>query len=161
MVQHRRISRRTLGWGAALLLWVAFVWGHSLVGGVASSAESGRVVALLRPAFEALGVTDVDLMTFVVRKCAHFSEYAVLGGIARTFWTRMAAEFGTASPARSRHALLAGLLLTVSVPCLDETIQLFVPGRCGSFRDVAIDLAGAATGALIAWLVHCVRTRQR
>lgn len=70
----RNLSRRTLAWGAALLLWVGFVWGHSLVGGAASSAESGRVVALLRPLFEATGVTDLDLMTFVVRKCAHFSE---------------------------------------------------------------------------------------
>ena len=47
----RNLSRRTLAWGAALLLWVGFVWGHSLVGGAASSAESGRVVALLRPLF--------------------------------------------------------------------------------------------------------------
>lgn len=161
MVGLRGISRRTLGWGAALLAWVAFVWGHSLVGGVASSAESGRVVALLRPAFEALGVTDVDIMTFVVRKCAHFSEYAVLGGIARTFWTRTAAELAPAAPALHRHVLLAGFLLTVLVPCLDEAIQLFVPGRCGSSRDVAIDLAGAATGALITWAVHRARYRER
>ena len=38
----RNLSRRTLAWGAALLLWVGFVWGHSLVGGATSSAESGR-----------------------------------------------------------------------------------------------------------------------
>lgn len=125
----RNLSRRTLAWGAALLLWVGFVWGHSLVGGAASSAESGRVVALLRPLFEATGVTDLDLMTFVVRKCAHFSEYAVLGGIARTFWTRVSCELGSRASSSRHRALLAGLVLTALVPCLDETIQLFVPGR--------------------------------
>lgn len=151
-------SRRTLAWGAALLVWVAFVWGHSLVGGVASSAESGRVVALLRPVFEALGVTDADLMTFVVRKCAHFSEYAVLGAIATRFWTLVASE---AEPGLRRRVLLAGGALTALVPCLDETIQLFVPGRCGSARDVLIDLCGAVTGALICRLVLGRKSRER
>ena len=108
----RNLSRRTLAWGAALLLWVGFVWGHSLVGGAASSAESGRVVALLRPLFEATGVTDLDLMTFVVRKCAHFSEYAVLGGIARTFWTRVSRELGSRASSSRHRVLLAGLVLT-------------------------------------------------
>lgn len=157
----RNLSRRTLAWGAALLLWVGFVWGHSLVGGAASSAESGRVVTLLRPLFEATGVTDLDLMTLAVRKCAHFSEYAVLGGIARTFWTRVSRELGSRASSSRRRVFLAGLVLTTLVPCLDETIQLFVPGRSGSPRDVAIDLAGAATGALLTWLFHRARIRER
>lgn len=157
MMSLRNVSRRTLAWGAALLLWVAFVWGHSLIGGTASSAESGRVVALLRPLFQAVGVSDANLMTFVVRKAAHFSEYAVLGAIARTFWVRLAAEL-----AAPRVALLTlGTALTALVPCLDETIQLFVPGRCGSARDVLIDLSGAVTGAFICWLFSRVKTRER
>lgn len=157
-------GRHTLAWGVALLLWAAFIWGHSLIGGVASSAESGRVVALMRPLFEAVGVRDVDLMTFVVRKLAHFSEYAVLGVIACAFWRRVAEgrAAGTASGIDARRrALLAGALLTCAVPCLDEAIQLFVPGRCGSVRDVLIDLSGVAVGALISWLVLKRETRRR
>ena len=118
-------------------------------------------MALLRPLFEATGVTDLDLMTFVVRKCAHFSEYAVLGGIARTFWTRVSRELGSRASSSRHRVLLAGFVLTTLVPCLDETIQLFVPGRSGSPRDVAIDLAGAATGALLTWLFHRARTCER
>ena len=146
--------RRALPWGVALALWVCFVWGHSLVGGVDSSLESGRFVALLRPVFESLGVTDVDLMTFVVRKCAHFSEYAVLGVLSRTFWTRAAAV-----PGAPRRLPLAGGVATVLVPCVDETIQLFVPGRCGSVRDVLIDLAGCATGVVLCRLFRHIRDR--
>ena len=41
------------------------------------------VVAIVRPVFEALGVTDVNIMTLIVRDGAHFSEYAVLGVLAR------------------------------------------------------------------------------
>ena len=150
----RNLSRRTLAWGAALLLWVGFVWGNSLVGGAASSAESGRVVTLLRPLFEATGVTDLDLMTFAVRKCAHFSEYAVLGGIARTFWTRVSRELGSRASSSRRRVFLAGLVLTTLVPCLDETIQLFVPGRAGMITDVMIDCCGAATGVVLRYLLR-------
>ena len=66
-------------WAVAFACWVAVIWGHSLVQGPQSSLESGLVVSIVRPLFEVLGVTDVDLMSLVVRKLAHFSEYALLG----------------------------------------------------------------------------------
>ena len=149
MGEGKSASRRVLAWGVALVLWVCFIWGHSLVGGAASSLESGRVVALARPLFEALGVTDVDLMTFVVRKCAHFSEYAVLGVLASSFWTRVAGR-----AAVQGRAIAVGALLTALVPCVDESIQLLVPGRCASPRDVLIDLAGCMTGVALCTLVR-------
>lgn len=148
-----RVGKRTLAWGVAFVLWIGFVWGHSLVQGPASSLESGRFVALLRPVFEAAGVLDADLMSFVVRKCAHFSEYAVLGVIGRGFFSRLCAEM--ALPA------WAGALCVALVPVADETIQLFVPGRAGSPRDVLIDLCGAATGALLSWAAVRVWGRVR
>ena len=75
--------RPSFRWAVALCCWVAFIWGHSLIQGPQSSLESGMVVAIVRPVFEALGVTDVNIMTLIVRKGAHFSEYAVLGVLAR------------------------------------------------------------------------------
>lgn len=136
-------------WAVALLCWVAVIWGHSLLAGPESSAESGLVVALLRPLFEALGITDASLMSLVVRKCAHFSEYAVLGVLARGYLGARRRETGAA-------ALPAGLLAAL-VPVVDETIQLGVPGRSGQPTDVLIDLAGLATGALLAALVARAR----
>ena len=130
-------------WAVAFGCWVLFIWGHSLVQGPASSLESGRVVALLRPIFEAVGVTDHDLMSLIVRKCAHFSEYAVLGVIARGLFSRLASERGV--PA------WVGVLAVAAVPVCDECLQLFVPGRTGLPTDVLIDLSGAVTGALLAW----------
>lgn len=130
-------------WAVAFGCWVLFIWGHSLVQGPASSLESGRVVALVRPLFEVVGVTDHDLMSLIVRKCAHFSEYAVLGVIARGLFSRLRAERGV--PA------WAGVLAVAAVPVADECLQLFVPGRTGMPTDVLIDLAGATTGALLSW----------
>lgn len=133
----------------AVFLWVLFIWGHSLVQGGASSAESGVFVNLVRPLLEALGVHDETTMSFVVRKCGHFSEYLVLGLLVHhavhPVWTKWSARLG------------GMLLFLVAVPSLDETIQIFVPGRHSAVRDVFIDIAGAAAGLLIASLVrrHC------
>ena len=139
-------------WAVAFACWVLFIWGHSLVQGPASTAESGRVVALVRPLFELAGVTDLSVMSFVVRKCAHFSEYAVLGAIARGLFSRLAAERGV--PA------WVGALAVAVVPVADECLQLFVPGRTGMPTDVLIDLSGAATGALLSWAFSRLRARR-
>lgn len=138
-------ARRSTRWAVAFACWVAFIWCHSLVQGPQSSAESGAVVALVRPLLEALGIGDVDLMTVVVRKTAHFLEYAVLGVLARGLLSSLHAERG-ARP-------LPCAPLVALVPVIDETIQLSVPGRSGQVTDVLIDLAGLVTGAIFSHLV--------
>ena len=138
-------ARRSIWWAAALACWIAFVWGHSLIQGPQSSLESGMVVTLLRPLFEVVGVTDADLMAFLVRKAAHFTEYAILGVLARGLFVSLHAERGV-------RPLPAGLLVAF-VPVVDECIQLFVPGRSGQLTDVLIDLSGVIVGALLAHLV--------
>ena len=138
-------------WAVAFACWVAVIWGHSLVQGPQSSLESGLVVSIVRPLFEALGVTDVDLMSLVVRKLAHFSEYAVLGVLARGLFASLRRERGT------RPWPMA--LLVALVPVADECVQLFVPGRSGQPADVLIDLSGLACGALLARVVARARRR--
>jgi len=143
----------TSRWVLALVLWVCFIWGHSLVPGETSSTESLSFVNGLRPAFELLGITETLMMTFIVRKTAHFLEYAVLGvisgGLMRRGWGR---DF--------LHGRLS-LLVAVVVPMIDETIQRFVPGREGQLRDVCIDLAGIAFGLLVFWVVSRHRARHQ
>lgn len=142
---HDSARRPTLGrWATALLCWVAFIWGHSLVQGPQSALESGFVVSLVMPALEALGVRDVDLVTLVVRKGAHFSEYAVLGVLAFGLFRARLRERGM--PPFPTACLVA------LVPVADECLQLFVPGRSGQPTDVLIDLAGICAGVLLSRL---------
>lgn len=145
----RRSSRR---WAVALACWVAFIWCHSLVQGPQSSLESGMVVALLRPLFEAVGVTDASLMSLVVRKCAHFSEYAVLGVLACGLFRARGRETG-------RRALPTALIVAL-VPVVDECIQLGVPGRSGQPTDVLIDLSGLLVGSIASAVVARLRSRR-
>ena len=102
---------------------------------------------LLRPVFDALGLVDKDTCTFIIRKTAHFSEYAVLGVGALNLAKNLARR------GSGRCASIGVLLAFALVAVADETLQLFVPGRSGSLRDVAIDLAGYTFGVLCATLV--------
>jgi len=82
-----------------------------------------------------LGVWDT-----VLRKGAHLTEYAVLGGLLYRALEREA------------PALAAG----IGYAATDEVHQHFVRGRHASPVDVAIDAVGVAVGMLL-WL----RLRQR
>ncbi len=133
---NRIISRKRL---IALVLWLFFIWGNSLMPGEASSAESGFFLQLLRPLIEQLGIEDLEFAHTVIRKIGHFSEYAVLGVLA---WRALGAV---------RPSLAA--LIGIAAPCIDETIQLFVPERVGAIGDVLIDMAGFALATGICLLV--------
>ena len=137
--EHGR--RPTIAWGAALVCWVAFIWGHSLVPGPQSTGESDAVASLLVGAIPLVGGLDQDVLTLVIRKGAHLGEYAVLGlllcGLVR-------------SRRRTRPGSSVALAALVAlVPVVDEGIQLLVPGRSGQLSDVLIDLSGMVIGAAV------------
>lgn len=82
-----------------------------------------------------------SLVTILVRKGAHFSEYALLAGLA------FSAFYGI----RNRFLrLFASVAAAALYACTDEFHQTFVPGRSGMMRDVLIDSTGALFGAIVA-----------
>jgi VanZ family protein len=77
--------------------------------------------------------TGLGLADLVVRKIAHFIEYAVLGALLFR------------AVGREPVAFVLGALYAAT----DEIHQAFVPGRLGSPLDWLIDTAGAAAGVLV------------
>ena len=152
-VETSSTTRRETIWRVALICWVLFIWGHSLLSGEQSGSESGFFLTLLRPVFEAFGMTDLDLMHLIIRKCAHFTEYMILGILA----TRTLRP----SVRGPRVALIVFLLLWIGVPCIDETIQSFVPDRGPAVTDALLDMSGFATGFLLTKLVLTLAARRR
>ena len=61
-----------------LALTLAFIWGHSCVPITTSAAESGRVTGWLTPFLEVF-VGQGNVTDHLVRKLAHFIEFAALG----------------------------------------------------------------------------------
>lgn len=139
----------------AILAALAFIWGNSLDSAVESAAKSGRVGELLRPLLELVvgqgGVTDL------VRKLAHFTEYAVLGALLLLL---------TVVGFRVRLQTVVNCLFFLMAAALtDETIQIFT-GRGPQIQDVWLDFAGGFTGLLVmlalwALLRRAFRSRRR
>lgn len=86
-----------------------------------------------------------DEIHHVVRKMGHFLEYMALG-------CTLVLPFGLW---RQRHfeTLLWCEATALLYACTDELHQLFVPGRDGNGKDVAIDATGALLGALVGIVV--------
>jgi VanZ family protein len=131
-----------VAWLIASLVWTAVIWGHSLLKGPESAGESALVVQLVRPVFELVGMHDTKTITLIVRKLAHFSEYAILGYLVG----RLRGSLGRQR--RVEFALTVAWVLLA--PVIDESIQLLVPGRSGSPVDVLIDLSGVVLGSAVA-----------
>jgi VanZ family protein len=72
---------------------------------------------------------------YVLRKCAHVTEYAILGALLM----------------RAVGRELPAFLAAVAYAASDELHQHFVAGRHSSPVDVAIDAAGITLG-LVAWV---------
>ena len=97
----------------------------------------------------------------VVRKIAHFFEYALLGMLVFNLARRIALLRKTTSEAISRWSVIAAWGASIAYAIADEIHQLLVPGRAGMIGDVFIDACGAAVGILILAGIVLVRSRRR
>ena len=75
-----QLSKKSKGGVLPLLIiaTLAFIWIHSAMPGDVSSAESGFVYEFLQPVLKAI-LPDEWVTELLIRKMAHFCEYALLG----------------------------------------------------------------------------------
>jgi len=94
----------------------------------------------------------LEQLSHVIRKCAHFLEFALLG-----FNLMGYLHFSRWKGSMHTHALIAWGLATLYAGT-DELHQLFVSQRGPGLLDVGIDSAGALAGllamALLVWLLR-------
>lgn len=125
---------------ALLIANLVLIWGNSLLPGEISGAISGFVRDLIDWLLP--GDSSPGQGHGLLRKLAHFTEFASLGMILT--WITILLE-------RSHPlALVAGF----AAACIDETIQIFVPDRGPAFTDVLIDTSGVLTGLLLLLLIR-------
>ena len=82
-----------------------------------------------------------DTVTFIVRKCAHFSIYTLLGILLMN----LANTFDISTKRKILICVLFGILYASS----DEFHQSFVGGRSPEVRDVCIDTCGVLFGNIL------------
>ena len=134
----KRTDKRLRLCTALLICNLVFIWGNSLLPGEISGAFSNWVKALLAHLLP-MGPDDGS-GGGLLRKAAHFTEFAALGMCLA--WLHGMLQKGKIRP----------FFWGVLAASVDETIQRFVPDRGPSIRDVCIDSAGVLTGIILLWV---------
>ena len=95
----------------------------------------------------------LDSINHVVRKGAHFCEYALLASTIAfhlLVWKR-----------KRKWVLIISILISALYAATDEFHQTLIQGRGGRLADVLLDTAGAATGMLFLSLALTISARIR
>ncbi|HEX7957404.1 MAG TPA: VanZ family protein [Pyrinomonadaceae bacterium] len=132
-----------------VVAWAGFVLFASTAS--FSASNTSRIIRpLLLWHFPDISEASLAHAHFLVRKAAHFTEYALLALLAaRAFRT-------SARAALTRRWWLAAFALVASVALVDEYHQSLLPSRTGTVYDSLLDMAGGATALACAalWLVR-------
>lgn len=136
-----------------LIFQMCFIFAMSSFGHNSSDAQSNLFVDFIAQNFPHVrhglenNLISLSTLIFLVRKTAHFTEYAILGAL---FYLNLI-QF----PKLNSHIkkLLLPILFSYLYAITDELHQVFVPGRSAQFRDVLIDTLGASFGAIITYLI--------
>ena len=134
--------RRFLSRYLPLIAWLAFISYAS--SGSFSAGNTSRIIGpLVLWLFPNTSPETLITIHFLIRKLAHFTEYAILGWLAaRAFRTSARAAI------RERWFLISAALI-VTYALLDEYHQSFVPTRTGTVYDSLIDIAGGLAALLV------------
>lgn len=141
-----------------LIFQMLFIFAMSSFGPDSSNAQSNFFVDLISnfvPIKSSPQEPNFDLKTiiFLVRKTAHFTEYAILGIL---FYLNLRHH---SSQKQSPKLFALAILFSALYACTDEFHQLFVPGRTGQPFDVLVDSFGATFGCLVVLAVQKIRSR--
>ena len=142
-----------------LIFQMLFIFTMSSFGSDSSNAQSSQIIQVLHQVFPSLSShtsgLDANALTFIVRKTAHFTEYAILGILFYFFYRQIL-------PQKNGLRLFAlAILSSFLYACTDEIHQLFVPGRSGQFTDVLVDTFGAFCGCLLLLAIRRLRKAWR
>lgn len=145
MIQTKR--RMVICW-SLLCVNILFIWGNSILPG----SVSGQISRLIKDVIAALFpgmLPEAEGGHGLLRKLAHFTEFACLGAC-------LAWLFGMV-----KKNILLALGCGIAVACIDETIQCFVPDRGPAVLDVLIDTAGVSMGMILLLMGYYFIKRSR
>ena len=145
-------------WTGITILWMVVIFSFSAKPAVQSTEMSTSVGKMICRIF----VHDFSSWSdekqeelaakidYPVRKCAHASEYALLGALVLL----TACTYAKMSP----KTVAAAVIISVLYAASDEFHQRFVPGRSCQFTDVLIDSAGVMVG--VGFIIVCYKIKQ-
>ncbi len=139
--------------GVLTVLNILFIWGNSLLTREVSAAISKFVGRILSIFFSGPDTPAEGTGHGILRKIAHVTEFCSLG-ILLSWGVRMLRK-------QKWEHFAYPLAIGVAVAAIDETIQIFSPGRGPQIRDVGIDTLGVVAGLLLFTLICFIHNRKK
>jgi VanZ family protein len=125
-----------------LVIWMTVIFFAST--SEFSGANTSRIIRpVLLWLFPDIGEEKIRTVHFIVRKIAHFSEYAVFALLAARAFANASHEF------LRRNFFYLTFFLIFIYSLTDEFHQSFVPTRVGTIYDSLIDTAGGLTALVL------------
>ena len=134
-----------------MILMMVVIFLFSAMKGDDSAETSGVFLKAVLKVVEgishkSLGSGTLAALHLIIRKCAHFTEYAVLGvTIMFAVWDEWKDK---------RYPIILPEVIAMLYATTDEIHQYFVPGRYGTWSDVLIDSTGAIVGIMLYYFVY-------
>lgn len=128
-------------------LYILFIWWHSTLSAEESTVESNNVLYFFMGFFKNIGISS-ELGDYIIRKSAHFCEFALLGLLC--IWCSY-----IKNKVIIKNLMPAGFVC-LSTAVVDELIQINSEGRSAEVTDVALDFFGAVSGALFFLLIFLI-----
>lgn len=142
-----RSSKKLYIFAALSILTALFIFGNSIQPAQTSQGMSDGFLKFLYPVItKILPFLTEDTVSFLIRKCAHITEFAVLG----VFVMLTLFEMGKIPHRAAIYTMFSGLLTA----CIDEQIQFFIPGRSCEVRDVLVDFSGIIIGICVVLVIR-------
>lgn len=106
-----------------------------------STNQSNFIVNIITDIFK---IENIELLSFIIRKLAHFTEYLILGFLTINMLNKNDIS----------KKYLISIIICIIYATSDEIHQIFVPGRACQIRDVLIDSIGSITGVYLYKLIN-------
>lgn len=124
-----------------MFLWMLLIFIMSSFDATESANQSNFIVNIINNIFK---IENIELLSFIIRKLAHFTEYLILGFLTINMLNKNDI---------SKKYLLS-ILICIIYATSDEIHQLFVPGRACQLIDILIDSIGSIIGIYLYKLIN-------
>lgn len=116
-----------------VLIWMIIIFIMSSFNAEDSANQSNFILNIISNIFN---IENVKLLSLIIRKLAHFTEYLILGTLVINMFTKN----------NAKKTYLLSILLCIIYAISDEIHQIFTPGRACQIKDILIDSVGSITG---------------
>lgn len=122
-----------------VIIWMIFIFIMSSFNSNESSNQSNFIVNILSNIFN---ISNIEILSLIVRKLAHFIEYTILGILVYNLIYSY------------NKKIYISTIICIIYAISDEMHQLFVPGRSCQITDILIDSMGSVTGIILLYILY-------